>query len=64
VRDDDSPIWLEELVGQTGRLIPSVLPGSARITEGNLYTQTKGGVVSSNGRQAKAPLVPYIVVKL
>jgi hypothetical protein len=42
VRDDKSPIWLEGLVDQTNRLIPGVMPGSARITVGNLYTRTKG----------------------
>jgi hypothetical protein len=42
VRDDESPIWLEELVGRINRLIPEVVPGSARITVGNIYTRTKG----------------------
>jgi len=64
VRDLESPIWLEELVGRTGRLIPGIMPGSARITVENLHTQTKGRVVSGNGRLEKAPLDPYIVVKL
>ncbi len=38
MRDDESLIWLEGLVGQTNRLVLGVVPGSARITVGNLYT--------------------------
>jgi hypothetical protein len=64
VHDDESPIELEGLVGQTNRLIPGVVPESARITVGNLYTRTRGKVVSGRRRQEKAPLDPYIVVKL
>ncbi len=46
----------------TGRLVPSVVPGSARITVGYMCTgQIK--VVSSNRRQEKAPLDLYIAVK-
>jgi hypothetical protein len=41
-RDDELPIWLDKLVDQTNSIISSVVPGSARITVGNLYTRTKG----------------------
>ncbi len=64
VHDDESPIELEGLVGQTNRLIPGVVPESARITVGNLYTRKRGKVVSGSGRLEKAPLDLYIVVKL
>jgi len=40
------------------------MPGTGRITVGNLYTQTRGEIVIGSGRQEKAPLNPYIVVKL
>jgi hypothetical protein len=39
-------------------------PGSGGVTVGNLYTRTRGEIVSGSGRQEKAPLNPYIVVKL
>ncbi len=62
MHDDKSPIKLEGLVDRTVRLIPDVVPGSARITVGNLYTQTRGKVVSVNGRQEEAPLDPYVLM--
>ncbi len=64
MHDDESPIELEGLVGQTNRLIPGVVLESARITVGNLYTQTRGKVMSRSGRQEKVPLDPYLIVKL
>ncbi len=64
MHDDESPIELEGLVGQTNRLIPGVVLESARITVGNLYIRTRGKVMSGSGRQEKAPLDLYIVVKL
>jgi hypothetical protein len=51
--DDKLLVNLEGLIGQTNRLIPGVVLGSARITVGNLYT--KGKVVRGNRRQEKAP---------
>jgi hypothetical protein len=53
--DDKLLVNLEGLIGQTNRLIPGVVLGSARITVGNLYTWTKGKVVRGNRRQEKAP---------
>ena len=64
MHDDESPIEVEGLVDQTNRLILGVVLESARITVGNLYTRTRGKVVSGSGRQEKAPLDPYIIVKL
>ncbi len=44
MRDDESPIKREELVGRTGRLVPGVVLGSVMITvrEYNALRQKAG----------------------
>ncbi len=42
MHDDELPIKPEGLVSQIGRVILGALPGSARITVGNLFTGKKG----------------------